>query len=322
MQNVKLQSEADLAIHTDANISVAQWRKIVIAGVGLIGGSFALALKKRGLVSQIIGLERSKETLNRALQLGLIDVASTDIASALAGADLVLIAVPVAQTEAILRNIHPHLQPHTIVTDTGSTKADVVAAARSALGDKIHQFVPAHPIAGREANGPDAAVADLYCGKKLIITALPENTKEMIDAVANAWRCCGALPCYLDPQRHDQVFAAVSHLPHLLAYALVDQITGSPLADVHFQFAASGFRDFTRIAGSSPEMWRDISLANRAALLAELKSYQAQLSRIEAALQTGNGEQLLAMFSNAQTARHRWITSIGAAQKPAREGGD
>jgi prephenate dehydrogenase len=305
-----------------ANTNTQQWTKLVVIGVGLIGGSFALALKKQGAVKHIVGLERSAAALARALQLGIIDSGSTEIASALDGADIVLIAAPVAQTEAVLRAIYPHLQAHTVVTDTGSTKSDVVAAARNALGDKIHQFVPAHPIAGRETNGPDAAIVDLYHGKKLVITALPENKQETIAAVANAWQRCGAIPHYLTPEEHDQIFAAVSHLPHLLAYALVDQIAALPQADLRFQYAASGFRDFTRIAGSSPEMWRDISLANRSALLEELTHYQAQLHKIESALQSNDGDKLLEIYSNAQTARHQWIASIEAAEKPAKEGGD
>lgn len=305
-----------------ANTNTNQLNKIVIFGVGLIGGSFALALKKQAAVQQIVGLERSQLALDRALQLGIIDIASTDVASALDGADLVLIATPVAQTETILRSIYPYLQTQTVVTDAGSTKSDVVAAARRALGEKIHQFVPAHPIAGRETNGPDAAIADLYRGKKLVITALAENPPEAVDLVAFTWQQCGALPHYLSPGQHDQVFAAVSHLPHVLAYALVDQIAEEPQADLRFQYAASGFRDFTRIAGSSPEMWRDISLANRQALLDELVKYQAQLARIAAALQNSDGGQLLAIYTNAQGARHQWITSIESAEKPSREGGD
>jgi prephenate dehydrogenase len=304
------------------NTDTKRFSKIVIFGVGLIGGSFALALKKQAVVQQVVGVERNPAALDRALQLGIIDIASTDIGSALDGADLVLIAAPVAQTEAILQSIYPHLQSHTVVTDAGSTKTDVVAAARRALGNKIHQFVPAHPIAGREKNGPDAAIVDLYHGKKLVITALEENQQGTIDVVINAWQHCGAVPHLLSPEQHDQVFAAVSHLPHVLAYALVDQISEQPQADLRFQYAASGFRDFTRIAGSSPEMWRDISLANRQALQKELAIYQSQLQRIATALENSDGDQLLAIYSNAEAARHRWIASIETAEKPPGEGGD
>lgn len=305
-----------------ANTKAKQLTKIVIFGVGLIGGSFALALKRHVAGLQIVGMERSQHSLQRALDLGIIDIAGGDIADALDGADLVLIATPVAQTESILEAIYPHLQPHTVITDTGSTKSDVVHAARSTLGIKIRQFVPAHPIAGRETNGPDAAISDLYQGKKLVITALPENSKETLNLVAQAWECCGAIPHYLQADQHDQVFAAVSHLPHILAYALVDQIATQPQADLRFQFAASGFRDFTRIAGSSPEMWRDISIANRVALQEELANYQLQLQRIATALQHSDGAQLLSVFNNAQEARQRWIASIELAEKPSNEGGD
>ena len=292
------------------NTNTKQFSKIVIFGVGLIGGSFALALKKQAVVQQVIGMERNPVALDHALQLGIIDVAGAEISSALNGADLVLIAAPVAQTESILLAIYPHLQAHTVVTDAGSTKSDVVAAARRALGNKINQFVPAHPIAGGEKNGPDAAIVDLYRYKKLVITALPENQPETINVVVSAWQHCGAVPHLLTAEQHDQVFAAVSHLPHVLAYALVDQISEQPQADLRFQYAASGFRDFTRIAGSSPEMWRDISLANRTALQNELAIYQTQLQRIADALQNSDGDQLLSIFSNAQAARQTWIASI------------
>jgi prephenate dehydrogenase len=305
-----------------ANINTKKLTKIVIFGVGLIGGSFALALKKQSAVKQIIGVGRNSSTLMRALCLGIIDAVSIDLAATLEGADLILIAAPVAQTESILRSIYPHLQSQTIVTDAGSTKSDVVTAARRALGEKIAQFVPAHPIAGRESNGPESAIADLYLGKKLVITSLPENSAAALNLVASTWQQCGAVPHFLNPSQHDQIFAAVSHLPHLLAYALVNQITEQPEAELRFQYAASGFRDFTRIAGSSPEMWRDISLANREALQKELAHYQEQLERISIALQRADGDQLLAIFSNAQAARQHWIQTIEAAEQPPKEGGD
>jgi prephenate dehydrogenase len=228
----------------------------------------------------------------------------------------------VAQTAAILTAIQPFLQAGTVVTDAGSTKADVVAAARQAMGDKLAQFVPAHPIAGRELNGPDAALVDLYAGKKVVITRLPENSVEDVNLVANAWQQCGAIIHHLSPAEHDAVFAAVSHLPHLLAYALVDDIARKPHAERLFQYAASGFRDFTRIAGSSPEMWRDISLANRDAMLQELDSYTAQLGRLRAHLLAGDAQAIEAIYSNAQFARHNWITAIEAAEKQRKDGGD
>jgi prephenate dehydrogenase len=287
------------------------FKKIAVFGVGLIGGSFALALKKAGAVEQLIGVGRSPEAIQRAHALGIIDNSGiVSVADAVRDADLVLIAAPVAQTGAILRSIAPHLQPHTVVTDAGSTKSDVVQAARDALGQKIGQFVPGHPIAGGEQNGPDAALADLYIGKKTVLTALPENTAEQLVRVAQAWQLCGARIHRLTPQEHDGVFAAVSHLPHLLAFALVDQLARRPEADLLFQYAASGFRDFTRIAGSSPEMWRDIALANQVALLDGLDGYIAQLQQMRQSLADGDGAQLLAVFANARKARHDWINAI------------
>ena len=296
--------------------------RIVVFGVGLIGGSFALALKQAGEVKQVIGVGRRVETLQRARALGIIDTIGD--ASSVAGADLVLIAAPVAQTEMLLREMQPHLQAGTVVTDAGSTKSDVVQAARAALGEKIAQFVPGHPIAGREQNGPEAALADLYHGKKVVLTALPENSSDSIARVAGAWERCGALIHYLSAEEHDAVFAAVSHLPHLLAYALVGDIASRENADRLFQYAASGFRDFTRIAGSSPEMWRDISLANRQALLAELDAYTAQLASLRTMLLSADGAALERVYARAQSARQSWIAAIEAAEQARahEQGGD
>lgn len=298
------------------------FKKIAIFGVGLIGGSFALALKKAGAVQQIVGLGRTTASLARARELGIIDVASTSVEFALNDTDLVLIAAPVAQTESILTAIAPHLQPGTVVTDAGSTKSDVVASARRALGGKIAQFVPGHPIAGRELNGPEAAIDDLYAGKKVVLAALPENSERDIAQVASAWQKCGAVIHHLTAEKHDCVFAAVSHLPHLLAYALVDDIAKKPHADLLFQYAASGFRDFTRIAGSSPEMWRDITLANQSAVLAELDSYMLQLSQLRGLLVAGNGAAIESIYANAQHARQNWMRTIEAAESQTKQGGD
>ncbi len=299
-------------------------KKIAVFGVGLIGGSFALALKRQSAVAEVVGVGRRRETLEHAQRLGLIDRIAGDVADAVTGADLVLVAAPVAQTGNLLSAIAPHLQPDTVITDAGSTKSDVVAAARAALGDKVAQFVPGHPIAGREQNGPEAALPDLYAGKKVILTPLPENRAELVDRVALAWKQCGALIHQLTAQEHDAVFAAVSHLPHLLAYALVDDIAARPNAERLFQYAASGFRDFTRIAGSSPEMWRDIALANRPALLAELDSYLVQVTELRDLLDMNDGPALEALFGRAQSARQAWIAAIEAAeqQRPYEQGGD
>jgi prephenate dehydrogenase len=290
--------------------------KVALIGTGLIGGSFALGLKQAQAVREIAGVERSVDALKRAKELGIVDTMAASLADAVTGADLVMIATPVAQTGLILSIIAPHLQPGTIVTDAGSTKSDVVQVARRALGAKIAQFVPGHPIAGRESNGPDAAIAHLYAGKKVVLTPLVENAADDVARVGSAWEACGAIIHRLSPEQHDNVFAAVSHLPHLLAYALVDDIANKPHADLLFQYAASGFRDFTRIAASSPEMWRDISLANQTALLSELDAYLAQLQRMRTALAAGDGAALEAIYTNAQRARQSWGRAIEAAEAP------
>ncbi|VXB25028.1 prephenate dehydrogenase/arogenate dehydrogenase family protein [Massilia sp. 9I] len=290
--------------------------RLVIVGVGLIGGSFALALKQAGVARTVAGLGREPRAMARALELGIVDEVCDTPEQAMRGADLVLLAAPVGQTGTILASLLPHLEPHTIITDAGSTKCDVVAAARAALGERVRQFVPGHPIAGSESNGPDAARAELYRGKKTVLTPLPENDPASVERVAVAWRACGSLIHTLSPADHDRVFAAVSHLPHLLAYALVDDIAAKPHAEMLFQYAASGFRDFTRIAGSSPEMWRDISLANRDALLTELDAYLAQLTSLRASLAAADGRGLETVYANAQRARQAWIEAIEAGSPP------
>jgi prephenate dehydrogenase len=287
--------------------------KVVIVGVGLIGGSFARALRAAGAVRHIVGVGRSPQAMARALELGIVDEVAT-IDAAMADADLVLIAAPVAQTGPVLASLLPFLEPGTIVTDAGSTKTDVAASARAVLGSRVGQFVPGHPIAGRETNGPDAAIVDLYQGKKTVLTPLPENAEADVARVAAAWTACGAIIHQLTPQEHDKVFASVSHLPHLLAYALVDDIASKPHADLLFQYAASGFRDFTRIAGSSPEMWRDITLANQSALLGELDAYLAQLTALRGMLAAGDGAAIETVYTNAQQARRRWIEAIEASE--------
>jgi len=290
--------------------------RLVIVGVGLIGGSFSLALKAAGAVRHVAGLGRDPQAMARALELGIVDEVCDTPEQAMRGADLVLLAAPVGQTGPILASLLPFLEPQSIITDAGSTKCDVVLAARGVLGERIGQFVPGHPIAGSESNGPDAARAELYRGKKTVLTPLPENDPLAVEQVANAWRQCGALIHTLSPEDHDRVFAAVSHLPHLLAYALVDDIAAKPHANLLFQYAASGFRDFTRIAGSSPEMWRDISLANRAALLTELDAYLAQLTTLRARLAAADGPALETVYANAQRARRAWLDAIEAGSPP------
>ncbi len=282
------------------------FKKIVIFGVGLIGGSVALSLKKQAHIPQVVGVGRSGQSLQEALKLGLIDVAETDVAHAMQDADLVLIAAPVAQTPAILRSIRPHLNAATIITDAGSTKSDVMAYAKAELGDKFDQFVGGHPIAGAEKSGPAAAMADLYIGKNVILTPDADTQSTAIDKVTALWQQCGAVVSRMSPQEHDNVFAAVSHLPHLLAFALVEDLAKRDNAELLFKFAASGFRDFTRIAGSHPEMWRDIALANKTALLGELILYQQALSEMTALLEKADADGLQALFEHASRARNDW----------------
>lgn len=285
------------------------FRKIVIFGVGLIGGSVALALKKHPQAPHITGVGRSSHSLQEALELGLIDTAETDVALALQDADLILIATPVAQTPAILRAIRPHLHSKTIITDAGSTKSDVMAYAKAELGDKLSQFVGGHPIAGAEKSGPAAALADLYLGKNVILTPDSDTPEVAVELVTALWTQCGAIVSKMTPQAHDSVFAAVSHLPHLLAFALVEDLAKRDNAELLFKFAASGFRDFTRIAGSHPEMWRDIALANKTALLNELKLYKQALNGMTALLEASDDQALYDLFEHASRARNDWAKS-------------
>ncbi|MDD5300040.1 MAG: prephenate dehydrogenase/arogenate dehydrogenase family protein [Gallionella sp.] len=283
-----------------------QFKKIIIFGVGLIGGSFALALRKAHAVGEVVGFGRSETTLQQARQLGIIDRIGQDIAVEAGDADLILLATPVGQMAELMARIAPHLGAHTLVTDGGSTKSDVVAAAYAQLGSKAAQFVPAHPIAGAEQSGAAAARADLYVGKKVVLTPLPENTPEAVARVQAAWQACGANIYRLTYAEHDAVFAAVSHLPHLLSFALVHDLAQRDNRDLLLSFAASGFRDFTRIASSSPEMWRDICLANREALLRELQTYIAELNKMSAALAAGDAVQLEQTFRSARELRAGW----------------
>ena len=278
---------------------------LAIVGTGLIGGSFSLALKQAGAVREVLGVGRNPARLTVARELGLIDRA-VDWAEA-GQADCILLALPVGETAAVLKNLAPHLKAGAIVTDAGSTKANVVAAARAALGARFADFVPGHPIAGSEQSGPGAARADLYQGKKVVLTPQADTRAAALATVRALWQAAGAQVETLDAALHDRVFAAVSHLPHLAAFALVDELTQRADGDTFFRFAASGFRDFTRIAGSSPEMWRDIALANREAVLVELDAYMAALQTLRQAVAGGDADALLTMFSRARTARENWM---------------
>ena len=283
--------------------------KLVVVGVGLIGGSCALALKRAHAVGEVVGVGRTRTNLDVALERSVIDRARTlqeDWAKEAADADVVLLAAPVAQFPAIFAALAPHLGRHTLVTDAGSTKQDVIAAARAALGARIVQFVPGHPIAGTEHTGAAAAFPSLFEARNVVLTPLPETPQASTERIAALWQACGARVSTLAPARHDAIFAAVSHLPHVLAFALVAELASRPDAAAYFDHAASGFRDFTRIAAGSPEMWRDIALANREALLAEMDLYADALAAARAMIAEGDADAVNALFTEASTARRAW----------------
>ncbi len=284
-----------------------QIEKLVIVGAGLIGGSFSLALKKAGAVGRVVGVGRRAETLERARQLGVIDAIGGYDADTFGDASLVLIATPVGQMQAVMRSMAGLLGGSTVITDGGSTKQDVVALARAELSDHLDRFVPGHPIAGTENSGPDAAFSDLYRNRRVVLTPLPENTPASVAMVRESWETCGARVTELPAAEHDAALAAVSHLPHLLAFALVDELAARPNGEQMFSFSGGGFRDFTRIASSHPEMWRDIALANQQALSRELASYRSKLDQLQKLLDAGDGAGMEALFDRARIARAKWL---------------
>jgi len=281
--------------------------RVAVIGVGLIGGSFTLALKEQKLCRHVVGVGRSTANMKLAMERGIIDSIAPTPAAAARDADLVLISTPVAQFEQILREIKDVLKPGALVTDAGSTKRDVVAVARAALGAKISQFVPAHPIAGAEHSGAAAAKPDLFRDRRVVVAPLEENSERDIEAVSAVWAATGARVSRMTPQEHDEVFATVSHLPHLLAYALVSDVSKRPNSAQLFGYAAGGFRDFTRIASSHPEMWRDICVANRDRLLHELRLYEEKLQAMGRMLEAGDAGALEKLFSEARAAREKWL---------------
>jgi prephenate dehydrogenase len=284
--------------------------KLVVVGVGLIGASFALGLKAAGQVRRVVGVGRGRANLEQALAVGAIDEAA-DLAAAVERADFVLVATPVGVMREIFARIAPRLAPEAVVTDGGSTKQSVVAAARATLGAGIVQFVPAHPIAGSDESGADAATATLYSGREVILTPLPESAPAAVARVRSAWQACGARVTEMTPSEHDAVLAAVSHLPHLLSYALVRELAARADATQLFEHAGTGLRDVTRLAASHPEMWRDICVANRDALLGELRRYQDALARIGALLEQSDGAELQRLFEAARAARRAWTERNG-----------
>lgn len=285
---------------------MASIRKMAIVGVGLIGGSFALALRGAGQVEEIVGVGRSRANLDRAKARGVID-RDASLGDAVQGVDLVFLSMPVGATSDVLNAIAPRLDPGTVVTDAGSTKRDIVDAARAALGKGFPRFVPGHPIAGAEQSGVEAARADLFVDKRVVLTPVADTNAQAAEVVRSLWRACGAEVHEMAPQSHDAVFAAVSHLPHLLAYALVHDVATHEAAELLFAYAASGFRDFTRIASSHPEMWRDICMANRPALLAELGRFESVLAETRRMLEAHDAAGLERLFDEARRARNDWL---------------
>ena len=279
-------------------------KRLAVIGVGLIGGSFALGLKKAKAVSHVVGVGRNAANLKVAMERGILDSIAPDAATAARDADLVLVAAPVGQYERIFADL---ANSKALITDAGSTKRDVIAAARKALGKRIARFVPGHPIAGAEKSGAAAASAELFRSRRVVLTPLKENANADVSLVETAWSTCGAKVSRMDAEEHDAVLAAVSHLPHLLAFALVHEVAGRKNSAELFSFAAGGFRDFTRIASSHPEMWRDICVANRDRLLDEVKRFSSKLDQVRNLLD--NPEKLEKLFAEARAARDAWIHS-------------
>jgi len=278
---------------------------VAVVGVGLIGGSFALALKKAGVVGRVLGVGRRVETLNRAKQLGVIDdIASIEVASQ--KDDLVMLAAPVGSFESLFSQMAPHLSDTTIITDGGSTKGNVVAAARAGLGHRIAQFVPAHPVAGSHESGPEAAFAELYRDRQVVICPLPENTEQTVQFVHDAWSASGARLVTLGVQQHDAVLAAVSHLPHWLASLYVEHVATDVNAAANLRLAGAGFGDFSRIAQGSVEMWRDIFLANRSAMLDQIDHLQRLLDQARHALEQEDIAWLEKTLTHAAQVRRAW----------------
>lgn len=280
--------------------------RLCIIGVGLIGGSLARALREKGACKEIVGASRRAGHLQEAVDLGVIDRFETDFAKAVAGADMVLIAVPLGAIATVLENIRDHLSPGTIVTDAGSAKGSVVDDVRKVCGEIPDWFVPGHPIAGTEKNGVSASFATLYEGRQVILTPMPETAPDATARVRAMWELAGAEVQIMEVGHHDRVLAATSHLPHLLAYAVVDSLARLGDHDEIFRYAAGGFRDFSRIAGSDPVMWRDICLANRAAILEVMDGFSADMDRLANAIRAGDGETLLDVFTRAKTERDRY----------------
>ena len=285
-------------------------KKILIFGIGLIGGSIALKIKQKKLFDQIIGVGRNGGTsLTSYVSTGMLDVAIENASEEIASTDLIIIATPVAQTKKILADIYPFLNDRSVITDVGSTKSDVMAAANESLKDKFNQFIGSHPIAGSEKHGASAANSQLFENKDIIITPHDNSLDSTIDYLRKFWVSLGGRVSNMTPEIHDEIFSTVSHIPHLLAFGLVNLINNKSNKDQLLNFAASGFRDFSRIAASSPEVWRDISLANKKAILNDLKLYQDEISSIIKLIEEANTNELDQYLLKASTTRSEWIES-------------
>jgi prephenate dehydrogenase len=291
------------------------YQQLGLIGCGLMGSSFALALRRAGLVKRVVGFSPSSSTTALALEMSVIDTIATSAAAAATGADLVLLAVPVAATEATLSAIQPVIAATTLVMDVGSTKRDVVHAALHTLGNRLSCFVPAHPICGREVSGVQNALVDLYVGKKVILTPLPDTAAVQLQQARQLWTALGCIVSEMSPQTHDAAYAAVSHLPHLLAFAMMNSLGTQAEGDQYLSLAGPGFRDFTRIAAAEPVMWRDILLANRDELLAQSRHFQASLQALEKLIETGDAASLQDSIRQASQARTDWQHTAAAASK-------
>lgn len=288
---------------------MAQIAKATIIGVGLIGGSFALALKNAGVVGRVVGVGRDPENLRAAMARGIIDESTHDVVEAVRDADLVFLATPVGAMADVFAAIAPVLKDDAIVTDGGSTKQSVIAVARAGLGARVRQFVPSHPIAGSEKSGAAAASSTLYADREVILTPLAENRAEDVTRVRALWTHCGARVVEMAPEQHDTLMAAVSHAPHFIAFAYMDSIARSSDPTEVLTHAGAGLRDFTRLASSHPRMWSDICMANRTALLAELERFERAAAELRDLLQREDAEALEARFTNARILRDAWMAS-------------
>jgi prephenate dehydrogenase len=282
------------------------FEQLGLIGCGLMGGSFAMALKKAGLVKRVVGYSKSPSTTERARSLGIIDIEAPSALLAVSGADIVLIAVPVAATEASFKAIKHLVTPEMLIMDVGSTKRDVIDAARRSLREHVGLFVPAHPITGKEVSGVENADADLYVGKQVILTPIDRTLPAQLQKATELWTRLGCKVLTMSPEQHDAAYAAVSHLPHLIAFALMNAISGQPEGPDYLSLAGPGFRDFTRIAASEPKVWRDILLANREELLAQSQIFQRNLQALEVMISGGNAQALEGLIEQASMTRAHW----------------